>query len=220
MTHRLVFVCEANVCRSPLMELVLRADTDDREWRVASAGAHVAPRGTRMCALSAETAVAAGTGGDMRTLADAHRSVPLEAATVGEVDLVLTATRAERGVVAALRPEMRSRAFTLREAVQLGAEPFGSDEIAALSPPRGDGHPVDGLARYAVALHARRGLVTPPTRRRSLLGRPLPHPFDTPDAHHGALRAHRAMLAATVDDVRRFLRQASTFLGSSDSPAD
>lgn len=209
MTHRLVFVCEANVCRSPLMELVLRAHTDDAHWHVSSAGAHAAPRGSRMCALSA---TAAAVAGDAATpdLVDAHRATPLTAERVRAADLVLTATRVERAAVATMVPDARARAFTLREAVHLGAEPM---DLAAPVRHAPDDE-ADGLARYAAALHARRGLAAAPHRGRGLLGRRRPHPFDTPDAHHGSVRGHRAMLAATADDVQRFLRQASDFLAS------
>lgn len=213
MTHRLIFVCEANICRSPLMELVLRAQRDAAEWETSSAGTRVGSAGARMCATSAEIAEIAGDA-ETPVLAAGHRSEALDADALRASDLILTASRAERSAVAAMVPDARSRAFTLREAAHLGIEPVEPREFDVIAGFDADAARTTGLARYAEALHARRGFSAPPKTGRTLLGRRRRNPFDIPDAHHDSAREHRTMLTATTSDVVQFLRQATVFLGS------
>jgi len=213
VTHSLIFICEANICRSPLMELVLRAQSEAADWTISSAGTRVGAAGHRMCATSAEIAEFAGDA-ETPVLAAGHRSEGVDADALREVDLIITASRAERSAVAALVPDVRSRAFTLREAAHLGIEPVEVREFDAIAEFDADAAATTGLARYAEALHARRGFVAPPKAGRSLLGRRRRNPFDIADAHHDSTREHRAMLTATSTEVVTFLRQATTFLGS------
>lgn len=213
MTHRLIFVCEANICRSPLMELVLRAQEDASEWQISSAGTRVGPAGSRMCATSAEIATTAGDA-ETEVLAAGHRSEGIDADDLRAADLVLTASRAERGAVAALVPEARSRAFTLREAIHLGAEPVEVREFETIAQFDADAASTTGLARYAEALHARRGFTAPPKAGRTLFGKRRRNPYDIADAHHDSPREHRAMLTAVATDVQQFRQQAAAFLDS------
>ncbi|MFK0402230.1 hypothetical protein ACIQTT_07880 [Microbacterium sp. NPDC090225] len=212
MTHRLIFVCEANICRSPLMELVLRAQGDAAGWQISSAGTRVGTAGNRMCVTSAEIAEAAGDA-ETPILAAGHRSEAIDAAELRAADLILTASRAERSAVAAAAPEARSRAFTLREAIHLGAEPVDAREFEIIAEFDADAASTTGLARYAEALHARRGFTAPPKTSRTLFGRRR-NPFDIADAHHDSTREHRAMLTSTSAEVVQFLRQAAAFLDS------
>lgn len=198
MAHRLIVVCEANICRSPLMAQVLRASDEARLWEIGSAGVRVGPGDRPMCQTAAEVARAAGVGSDV----DEHRSSAIDAGRIRAADLILTASRAERSFISQLVPQARSKTFTVREALLLGAEAFGPEEAPA----------ADGLAAYATALHSRRGFVAPPKTGRTLLGRRRTNPFDIPDAHHDSPRAHRAMLERTAVDVRALHRQLSAFL--------
>lgn len=213
MTHRLIVVCEANICRSPLMELVLRAQGDAAQWQISSAGTRVGSAGTRMCVTSAEIAEASGDA-ETPILAAGHRSEAIDTDALRSADLILTASRAERSAVAAAAPEARSRAFTLREAIHLGAEPVAASEFEIIAEFDADAAAATGLARYAEALHARRGFTAPPKTSRSLFGRRRRNPFDIADAHHDSAREHRAMLTATSSEIRLFLRQATAFLDS------
>lgn len=212
MTHRLIFVCEANICRSPLMEQVLRSRVDADLWEISSAGTRVGPGDRAICALSADVAAAAGA--DEESTGE-HRSTGIDADTLLAADLVLTASRAERSAVAQLVPEARSKTFTLREAIHLGADPLDRDELDVLTGFVGSAS-ADGLEVYAAALHHRRGFVAPPSAGRTLWGKRRPNALDIPDAHHGSDREHRAMLERTALDVAELQRQVDLFL---DSPA-
>lgn len=210
MTDRLIFVCEANVCRSPLMEIVMRAQPGMSDWRISSAGTRVGPGGLEICQVSAS--IADAESGNTAKQKRAHRSEALDADTLRSADLILTASRAERSAVAALVPEVRSRMFTLREAVHLGAEPVPERELELLAQFRSDAEDLRGVRRYAQALHARRGFVTLPAVRRTLFGARRRNPYDIADAHHGSDREHEAMLRATVQDVKHFHGQLDRFL--------
>ncbi len=205
VTHRLIFVCEANICRSPLMEQALRARVGAESWEISSAGTRVGPGDLPMCEVSAE--IAAASGADTA----AHRSTAIDVGDLQAADLVLTASRAERSVVAQLVPEARSRTFTLREAVHLGADPLDPDDLAVVAA-FSAASAADDLAAYASALHHRRGFVQPPSSGRTLFGKRRPHPFDIPDAHHGSAREHRAMLERTALDIAELARQLDAFL--------
>lgn len=194
--HTVVFVCAANVCRSPLMELVLRECLPEVGWSVSSVGTDVsggthATVPTSMCPVSAQIAgVEAG----------AHIARPM---TVEELDgshLIITASRAERAAVATMAPPARSRTFTLREAIHLGALPPESEEWDAAEVTGSCTTPVE---RYAAVLHRRRGLLAPPTSPRKLLRwRAAGDPLDIPDVHGSKPAVHRAVLRDLADDVR------------------
>ncbi|WP_082758483.1 hypothetical protein [Microbacterium paraoxydans] len=205
VAHRLIFVCEANICRSPLMAQVLRASAEEQLWDITSAGIRVGPGDRPMCEAAVEVARAVGAGAG----ADDHRSSAVDADRIRTADLILTASRAERSFISQLVPQARSKAFTLREALHLGAAVFGEENASALLD---DERAADGLAAYAAALHGRRGFVAPPKTRRTLLGRRRSNPFDIPDAHHDAARAHRAMLERTALEASALYRQVSAFL--------
>lgn len=212
MTYRLIFVCEANVCRSPLMEIVMRAQPGMSDWRISSAGTRVGPGGLEICQVSAS--IADAESGNTTKQKRAHRSQALDADALRSADLILTASRAERSAVAALVPEVRSRMFTLREAVHLGAEPVQERELELelLAQLGSDADDLRGVRRYARALHARRGFVTLPAVRRTLFGARRRNPYDIADAHHGSDREHEAMLRATVQDVKHVHGQLDRFL--------
>lgn len=212
--HGLIFVCEANICRSPLMAHALMSVADADGWHITSAGTRVVQSGSRMCAVSAEVA-ADLRGRDAAELASEHGSASIAPDALRAADMILTASRAERAAVAAAVPERRTRVFTLREAVHLGDRPVQPDELEETLVAGGLPH---GLALYAEALHGRRGFVAPPAAGRSLLGRRRPDPYDIADAHHDSARAHRATLMRTVDEVARFHRQATAFLAATALP--
>jgi protein-tyrosine phosphatase len=111
---RILVVCTANVCRSPLAEIVLRrglAGQHSEFVDVTSAGTH-ADAGQPMCAQGA-----AHAGVDP----DVHRSRLLSAVDLADADLVLTADRSQRAAAARLDPSCRPRLFTLRQAAELAA---------------------------------------------------------------------------------------------------
>jgi protein-tyrosine phosphatase len=143
MADRVLFVCHANLCRSPMAEFLARRLLADRPVTVASAGTD-ALDGLPMHPYAAE--IAAETGADpaafrTRALAPEH----LTGAT-----LVLTATRRQRSVCTALAPSVLHRIFTLRQ--------FG--RLAAAAEPPTD--TVDDSLRAAIEAAARaRGRLQP-----------------------------------------------------------
>ena len=107
----MLFVCTGNVCRSPMAELMLRAEAG-AELDVASAG---------MAALVGEGidppsgAVLAEQGID----ASRHRARQFELPMATSSDLVLTAERAHRDAILTEAPTLYRRVFTMREYVRL-----------------------------------------------------------------------------------------------------
>lgn len=112
--RRLLVVCTANLCRSPVAEAMLArrltglVDVDGRSWTVASAGTD------RYDGLVVEpdTATAAATRG-----LDLSNHIPrqLMPAHVTEADLVLTMTRSHLRSIVANDPTAWPKTFTIRE---------------------------------------------------------------------------------------------------------
>lgn len=112
MTDQVLFVCHANLCRSPMAEYIARRLLDRWPVSVASAGTHADP-GRRMHPYAAF--VTASGGGDP----GGFRSRRLSAAHLAGATLVLTATRQQRSICAALAPAALHRTFTLRQFARL-----------------------------------------------------------------------------------------------------
>ncbi|MBW1638798.1 hypothetical protein G3H63_06830 [Microbacterium resistens] len=187
MTGRadLLLLCEANVCRSPLAELViarrLGAHEALAEVEVASAGVR-AEGGRAVCGRVRRVE----TDQDWADRTSAHRSRPVDAADLDAAALVLTASRAVRAGAVSLSPAARRRVFTVREALWLAD---------GMTLPRGEGR--DAVAALAEALDARRGLRPLPGARRSFLRRRDTDPLDIRDGHVLGGTAHEQ----TVQDV-------------------
>lgn len=112
----LLTVCNANVCRSPLAQELLRnqfADSTGQGLDVRSAGIQ-AVEGQPIC-LDA----AAALGWEMDALApqEGHVSHRLCRDDIIDADLILVATLEQRSVVAQLCPDARHRSFTVLEAL-------------------------------------------------------------------------------------------------------
>lgn len=148
--------------------------------------------------------------------ADAHISRSLAMESLAERDLVIVASRVERAQVIQADLSVRTRTFTLREAIHLGAVRIETDGERAVLDRLEEQGSAD-LRDYAAVLNWRRGLVA--------LGRPGrlsfrwlpsrdPDPLDVPDDHHARMRAHRSMLRGLQTDVRLFHTQLSRFLGA------
>ncbi|MDO5492793.1 MAG: hypothetical protein Q4F53_04175 [Nesterenkonia sp.] len=114
-------ICTGNICRSPAMERLLAHHFADDAVRVLGAGvfAHVGeemkePMRRRVDAYGAD---AEGTAGDQ-----------VDAALIGESDLILTATRDHRRELLRHAPDAGARIFTLREAARL-LDGLGEDDL-------------------------------------------------------------------------------------------
>lgn len=115
---RVLAVCSGNVCRSPLVELMLARQLADRpDFTVASAGTIARP-GMRMAVEMVN--VAAHYGVAPATSA-AHSATRLDEGAVERADLVLGLTREHRAAALRLFPASVRRVFTLKEFARLAA---------------------------------------------------------------------------------------------------
>ena len=105
---RILAVCTANICRSPMAEILLRQRLDPEIFEVSSAGVlgwQEAPVDS-MVVLELER---------LGARADGFASRALDDRMVDDADLILTATRAQRSEVISRYPHALRRTFTLRE---------------------------------------------------------------------------------------------------------
>lgn len=192
----ILVVCAANICRSPLAELILRqtlkgvsgidvasAGTSARDWR------GICPEVEDFRDTESWSA-----------LARAHRSRAVSPELLEQAALVLVSCRAVRADVVLASPEVRGRTYTLREAAHLG-EGFRQ----ALS--AGDLGPVAIYAEYLDRARVVRGTASGgrwPWRhsRRA-------DAMDIRDGHGAGARSHRAALEAASAAAATIARQLS-----------
>jgi protein-tyrosine phosphatase len=138
---RVLFVCTANICRSPLAQRLFAARLPT-EARIETGSAGIrALSGQPMDALAA--AVLRDLGGDPA----GHAAAQLTPELVDNADLILTATSAHRAEILRAQPGAMRRTFTLREFARL-----------ATSAPR---QPNGPLSERIADVAAQRGLATP-----------------------------------------------------------
>jgi protein-tyrosine phosphatase len=179
---RIVIVCTANICRSPMAEAMIRqglraAGSDAAGVVVESAGVY-GHEGSPIAPGSAAALQALGIE------EDGHRGRLLTPAIVGAADLVLTMEERHREAILAGTPEARDRTFTLREFARLAG---GQASLAGA-----------GVAERARALVAAAGL-----RRASL---PWAGVDDVPDPYGGPGEGYPACAALILAEVRTLLR--------------
>lgn len=202
--HQVVFVCAANVCRSPLMAFLFSSSfgPDSPDWSISSAGVH-ADRTRSMCRrvvalLRAEGVPVDALGG--------HNSNPVEIQRLLDADLVVVASRTERAAVAKAVPEARRKTFTLLEAIALGDLEITPGELEAS---RESDTAIDPVAAYVRILNGRRGLaVERPTPRRFSRR----HPWDISDGHNQSSRAHDSTIRVTADATRLLAERLRRFI--------
>ncbi|GGJ91538.1 hypothetical protein GCM10010123_21680 [Pilimelia anulata] len=119
---RILVVCRANLCRSPMAERLAAAALGPRV-QVASAGTH-ARDDQPMHPHAAEVLRRAGL------LDEGFRSRRLDPVLLHGADLVLTASRAERAACVRLVPAAVGRTFTLLQFARLAAALPHADRIA------------------------------------------------------------------------------------------
>lgn len=210
MGHAVLFVCTANVCRSPLMafefDQAVQASSHGDEWVVTSGGIDV-NRPAQICERSAELIASEPQG---KEFAASHVSTAVEGDNLDEHELIITASRAERAALARIQPSLRARTFTLREAVGLGKTRVTPAEIQRASR-RSEPEQVLGL--YAAVLNGRRGTVSfPPPPALRLPWRPVIDPQDIPDVHHAELKQHVGTLKELRAAVGALHGQIDDFL--------
>jgi protein-tyrosine phosphatase len=193
---RVLFVCAANICRSPGAAALLSARWADPvsagAVEVRSAGLR-AENGTPSCATMSSLI---GNQLPERDALAAHRSVRLSADDLRWADLVLTAERGQRSEIISLDPSRRGMTFTMNEAARLSAHWEGA---AAASGPE-----------LVAQLNDLRGQTAPPTdevARRGWRSRQVhQHPDDILDSHVWEDVAHRVTAKAITDAVGRLAR--------------
>lgn len=198
MQSHVMFVCAMNVCRSPLLAATFHQSllpSMRTDWSVLSCGTH-ASVGARICEVAASL---------IERTDDSHSAAPVVVEQVRDCDLILTATLAERATLARLAPALRSRTFTLREAIMLARLP--TQPLWMPEPEVGAGP----ARRYAALLNAGRGLATPEPPRSRLRRRKEAHPLDIADVHLLKPRAHLTGLKAAQHDASEIARHISAF---------
>jgi len=129
----ILFVCEGNVCRSAFAQVVLSGRLEHLGITVSSAGtAALVDSDLDPLARSAAEAIV----GPVETFLARQ----LTSAFIEEADVILTATREQRDLVAAQHPRTLSRLFALRDFSALLAQwdgrtvtaPAGSPSLVAL----------------------------------------------------------------------------------------
>lgn len=140
MVDGVLFVCHANMCRSPMAEYLARRLFAGLGIAVSSAGTN-ALDGRPMHPYAAE--VAAGTGVDP----SGFRTRELRPQHLVTATLVLTATRRQRSHCTSLAPAVLHRTFTLRQ--------FGRLAAAAEAPKLHTGAPLRAVVEAAARARGR-----------------------------------------------------------------
>ena len=131
-------ICTANICRSPLMEILLRDRLDPQRFEVASAGV----RGWDAAPIDSMVVLELARLGHDAT---EHRARVLENHHIEQADLLLTAAREHRAAVLAMSPRALRKTFTLRELAALvdGVESESLEELVADASRRRSTAPAD-----------------------------------------------------------------------------
>src|SRR5664279_856752 len=106
-TFRILLVCEANVCRSPMAEYLLRESLTDKgadtnAFELSSAGIH-ADDGAEMDPRTVEQLIR------LSVSPNGFRSRTITAQDLDDADLILTATRAQRSLLLERQPTVAGR---------------------------------------------------------------------------------------------------------------
>jgi protein-tyrosine phosphatase len=161
----LLFVCQANLCRSPMAERLARL----RLERDAGSGVRVVSAGTRALEGSRMHPVAMQVLAERGADTSEFVSRQVTEKVLDRADLVLTATRHQRAVCVSMVPEMVGVTFTLRQ--------FGRMVAATHRGERGDTGP-DALRERMRAASAGRGRLQPVAPEEDDLADPVRDPID------------------------------------------
>jgi len=228
MVERILFVCTANICRSPSAQAIaldrLRADGLTGRITVVSAGTRAA-EGRGWCP---EARKHVSTDPETRATMDAHEAHQLTRSGVAKATMVVTADRQTSAEVVRLDPSVRGRLFTMREAgalahmvVEAGLVPAGrpvSDVASAVRPLTEGTDPSARLQWLAGEMDAGRGQVSflSERRRRRLFRteRVAVLDVDVVDAHADSGRgSHRRNLPGLTSSGGQLMTSVSYVLG-------
>ncbi len=155
---QILFVCTANISRSPYAELLTRHLLGPgTPWAVMSAGVP----GTRGRAIDPQMSSQAQRRGVPASWCDSHRSQPVSAELLAQSSIIVTMTKQQRDAVLDLEPGAHPRLFTCHQIV--AAARLASDSVERLELGAGM---VDVL-RARVPIASRRHDVPDPYRQSS-----------------------------------------------------
>jgi protein-tyrosine phosphatase len=187
----ILFVCLANVCRSPVMAFLTAHRLEEQGLGssfVAECAGTKAIDGDRMCAVAAAHVELYPSGAEF---VKSHRARTVSRELVDAAGLILVASSRERAAVAGPWQEARPKTFTMVEAAQLAqavAEGSTSSQFAR--------RPMTlealGAAMGDLRGSLRQGNVGTP--RRALLSRRRQRSLDVPDVHQGEVRTHAPVI--------------------------
>lgn len=127
LEFRVLVVCTANHCRSPMGQQLLQFAAATRfgenAWRVDSAGTNI-PGPWPLNELAVAVLAA------RLPRVEPHTSRPLSTEGIWSADLILTASRRQRGIVVKAVPAAIGRTFTIRQFARLcdAVAPLAADE--------------------------------------------------------------------------------------------
>lgn len=136
----IVVVCTANICRSPMAEVLLRTWVERHAPRVAGT-LTISSAGVRARDGHGAAPHMIEIGDRWGVDLHEHRSRRVDPDLLGGADLVLTMEEDHRDAIARMVPDAAVRTFTLVEAVELaehvrregGSDPAGGGDLAALA---------------------------------------------------------------------------------------
>ena len=201
MIFRIVAVCSANTCRSPLIAAALeRSFLSEGLWgevMVHTAGLNAVP-GQGACP---EMMAQARTRNLPFLALERHRSANLSEGVADRADLVLAADRHVRSLaIRRVGGVTGDRIFTLREAAELAVEVTGGAGTST----------AERLRNVIAAMNHARGFTELPRTDRVVTlaqpWRPLTlHAHDVPDAHEPPVAPHRLVRRLVVGSAERLV---------------
>ena len=180
----ILVVCSGNICRSAIGQQLLRARFAELG---ASEGFRVLSAGTIAAAGQAMPEEAEQLSRRYGGRPDGHLSTPLNETLVTRSQLVLTASRDHRAVVASLLPRASRYAFTLSQFARLATSIEPGELDAA----------VDPLQKVA-AIAARRGFVPPERPEDDDIDDPYLEPLEVYERVAAEIDAHTRTIARVL----------------------
>lgn len=186
-------VCTGNVCRSPLVEQLLRTGLDQRPEVVVSSAGTGALVGHPMTDQAQALALEFG-GRDPHT----HRARALTLQQLDNADLVIALSREHRAAIVGMLPRASRRVFTLRELARLLTD-LPAVDLEAVNA-REPSDIVGRLTQLVEVAASRRGFVEPPA---------LPDDDDVVDPYRQSDEVYRHSAEQLVPAVEAILAQFS-----------
>lgn len=187
-------VCTGNICRSPMAEVLLRAQLDGAA-RIRSAGTR-AMIDKPMTADAQELAVEFGASEEEVA---AHRARWLLEPVAEDADLILTMSREHRTSAVELAPRLLRQTFTIREFARL-SDRLTADQIKSTADAAGDS-PRARLAAVTALVALQRGATAPASQADDEVIDPYRRSRET-------YEKSAAQLVPAIDEVARVLRAA------------